>query len=62
MKSARGSDDLAGILNDFFTGKSKAYERHRVDKYVEEVAAELEAKRAREAKRNRPIQIKTFEI
>jgi hypothetical protein len=85
MKSARGSDDLAGVL-DFFNGRSKVSNRsdgsddfaqsvadylkwpdhrdvrHRMDREVSKLAAELEAKRAREAKRNRPIRIKNFEV
>jgi phage head maturation protease len=39
-----------------------AYARAEADRKVQEIAAELEAKAAREAKRNRPIQIKTFEV
>jgi HK97 family phage prohead protease len=86
MKSARGADDLAGVLNGFFTGRSKASNqsdgsddfarsvadylkwpehrdvRHRMDREVSKLAAELEAKRAKEEKAARPIRIKTFSI
>jgi hypothetical protein len=39
-----------------------AVERQRMDREVAELAAELEAKAAREAKRNRPIRIARFEV
>jgi HK97 family phage prohead protease len=61
MKSARGSDDLAGVFNDFLTGKSKAaHDRQRMDKEIEEIAAELEA--AKEAKAVKSFRIHTFEV
>jgi hypothetical protein len=50
------------IIREATAKADAAHERQRMDRAVEELAAELEAKRAREAKRNRPIQIKTFEI
>jgi Escherichia/Staphylococcus phage prohead protease len=39
-----------------------AHERQRTDRELEELLAEIEARRAKEEKRNRPIQIKSFEV
>ena len=39
-----------------------AHEKARMDREIEELAEELEAKRLREEKRNRPIVIRSFEV
>ena len=64
MKSASGdavTDD--GLWPNLFRPSVDSKARDlRQRREVEELAAELEAKRAKEAKRNRPIRVKTFEV
>ena len=68
LKSA-GNDHASDVADAEFelhrqaTARADAaHERQRTDREVAELAAELEAKRAKEAKRNRPIRVKTFRI
>lgn len=62
MKSDSSGDVFSDTSTTAFTNAARAaHERRRMDREIEELAAELEAKAAREAKRNRPIKVKTFE-
>jgi hypothetical protein len=60
MKSAGSSPFTADDWTDmFFPAERKT--KAQMDKDILEVAAKAEAAEAKAAKRNRPVQIKTFE-